>query len=92
MNNIKRFQAAHTISREMYLELNEPRQAQQIIKGEAVQRLTEQIYNEMASDFYVESNPFVNETHIIDIVAMPTASWKKIERFLTRNKFDFDNL
>ena len=90
MNKIKRFQGTHTISREMYWELNKPEQVQQIIKGQAVQRLAEQMYNELEYDFCVESDPLVGETHIVDIVAMPTTIWTKIEHFLTQNNFDFD--
>ena len=92
MNKIKRFKDTHTVSREMYEQLNAPDQVEQVIKGQAVQRLSEQIYNELEYDFYVESNPFIGEAHTVDIVAMPTSSWKKIERFLTQNSFDFNEL
>ena len=92
MNKIKRFQDTHTFSREMYEQLNAPEQVEQVIKGQVVQRLAEQIYNELDYDFCVESNPFVGETHTVDIVSMPTSNWKKIESFLVRNNFDFNKL
>ena len=92
MNKIKRFRDTHTVSREMYEHLNAPDQVERVIKGQAVQRLAEQIYNELEHDFYVESNPFIGETHTVDIVAMPTHNWQKIERFLARNNFDFNEL
>jgi hypothetical protein len=76
----------------MYEQLNAPEQVEQVIKGQAIQRLAEQIYNELKPDFYVESNPFVGETHIVDAVAMPTSNWKKIESFLIRNNFNFSEL
>ena len=92
MNKIKRFKDTHTVSREMYEQLNAPDQVKQVVKSQTVQRLSEQIYNELEYDFCVESNPFIGETHTVDIVAMPTSSWRKIERFLTRNSFNFNEL
>lgn len=92
MNEIKRIRETLTVTREMYEDMLGPGQVEYTVRREMVRRLSEQIYNEMEYDFYVESNPYVGETLMLDIVAMSTSNWKKIESFLTRNNFDFKNL
>lgn len=92
MNKIKRIRETLTVTREMYEDMLGPGQVEYTVRREMVQRLSEQIYNEMECDFYIESNPYVGETLMLDIVAMSASNWKKIESFLTRNNFDFKNL
>lgn len=89
---IKRIQDRHTISREMFAQMNDPEYADQLIKRESLRRLTEKVYEELEADFVVEENPWVGTTQTIDIVVMPTSEWRKIELFLLENKFKFEEL
>ena len=89
---IKRIQDRHSISREMFAQINDQEYKNQLIKRESLRRLTEKEYEELEADFVVEENPWVGKTQTIDIVTMPTSDWRKIERFLVENKFNFEEL
>ena len=92
MKKIKRFQGTFAVTQELYEQLKREEYLEKAMKGEAVQRLAEDINKELEHGFFVESNPLIGERCIYDITAMSTYDWQKIERFLMQNNFDFNNL
>jgi hypothetical protein len=82
----KRIQTQVQTTREMWEKSYDPVVVQDLLKRQMIDRLAQELYNNVQDYIKVEENGFVGITHSIDLVVMTTREYDRLMLEMNRLK------